>query len=99
MRKLICVWASFVTVCVLATPICAQSGQTNNREVITKARSAYYNLRNHGFSGFTATIEPNWKVTLGPTATKENLKVFRALRFLMAVNADGTVRVTHAVAD
>src|SRR5688572_29792766 len=68
-----------------------------DQDVIGQARDAYYNLARQGFYGFEAALVPNWEVILGPTATKENLKVFRALRFSMAVDARGAVTINHAV--
>ena len=88
---------SLVAIHILTVPVAGDSAAYGCQDKIDQARSAYYNLRNHGFNGFTATIEPNWRVTLGPTATKENLKIFRALRFSMVVDANGTVSVSHEV--
>jgi hypothetical protein len=65
--------------------------------VIGQARSAYYNLTSKGFKGFTATVEPNWEAILANTATPENLKLFRAVRFSMVVGANGAVTVRHEV--
>lgn len=68
-----------------------------NQDVISRARSAYYSLTRKGFKGLTATVEPNWEVILAQTATHENLKIFRAVRFSMVVDANGAVTVTHEV--
>ncbi|HEY0728807.1 MAG TPA: hypothetical protein VGD38_12100 [Pyrinomonadaceae bacterium] len=68
-----------------------------NQDVVSRARNAYYSLARKGFKGFTATIEPNWEVILAQTATQENLKIFRAVRFSMVVDANGAVTVTHEV--
>jgi hypothetical protein len=68
-----------------------------NQDVISRARSAYYSLTRKGFKGYTATVEPNWEVILAQTATQQNLKIFRAVRFSMVVDANGAVTVTHEV--
>ena len=68
-----------------------------NQDVISRARDAYYSLTRKGFTGLTATVEPNWEVILAQTATPENLKIFRAVRFTMVVDANGAVTVTHEV--
>jgi hypothetical protein len=99
MRKLIHVCVSLGTICALTMPVSAQSAPTSNQGVIGRARGAYYNLGKQGFAGFKATIEPNWEVTLGPTATQENLKIFQAVRLSMTVDANGAVTVSHEVAD
>jgi hypothetical protein len=70
----------------------------SSQDVIGQARGAYYSLTRQGFYGFKAAIEPNWEVILGPTATPENLKVFRAFRFSMTVDSNGAVTVRHEIA-
>jgi hypothetical protein len=89
--------AAFVAISALATVASAQSVSADKDDVIGRARSAYYNLTRKGFAGFKATIHPNWEVTLGPAATQQNLKVFRTLRFSMAVDASGGIVVSHEV--
>jgi hypothetical protein len=91
--------AALLTVVALHPLASSVSGQTNvvsDQKVITDARAAYYNLTRHGFYGFHATIEPNWKVILADTATPENLKVFRSQCFSMTVDARGAVTVNRA---
>lgn len=73
--------------------------QTTGHDILPQARAAYYNLKRQNFHGLRATIEPDWEVTLGPTATPENLKVFRAVRFSMTMDANGTINVFHHVSD
>jgi hypothetical protein len=95
-RKLIPAIASLVTIYALTLQVSSQS-VPNKQEVITRARSSYYNLPGQGFNGFKASIEPNWEVILGHTATPETLKVFRALRFSMTLDASGNVTISHEV--
>lgn len=66
-------------------------------DVLSQARSAYYSLTRKGFKGFTATVEPNWEVILAQTATPASLKIFRAVRFSIVVDANGAVTVSHEV--
>ena len=68
-----------------------------NHDLVGRARDSYYSLPKKGFKGFTATVEPNWKVILGHTATAENLKVFRAVQFSVVVDADGVATVHYLV--
>lgn len=64
-------------------------------DVTSRARNSYYNLPRQGFKGFTAKLEPNWEVILGTTATRNNLKVFRDIKFSIVVDEKGIVTVTH----
>jgi len=86
---------SILTIHILASSTLGQTTTVNDSKVITDARAAYYNLTRHGFNGCHATIEPNWKVILGDTATPENLKIFRSQRFSMSVDARGVVTVNR----
>jgi hypothetical protein len=88
---------TLVTIFAVTVPISGHYAQRRNQDVISQARDAYYSLTRQGFYGFEAALDPKWEVILGPTATKENLKVFRALRFSMIVDARGAVTITHAV--
>jgi len=97
MRKLIRALGSLLTILALTASVDAGAHPVADQGVIGQARSAYYNLTTKGFKGFTATVEPNWKVILADTVTKENLKVFRAVRFSMVVAANGAVTVRHEV--
>jgi hypothetical protein len=84
---------------ILALTVAAypQGQAATDKEVLTRARTAYYSLARKGFKGFTATVEPNWEVILGDTAKPSSLKVFRAVQFTMVVDANGAVTVTHEV--
>jgi hypothetical protein len=93
-KKLIA--SAVVTICFGTISISAHV-RCGDQAVIGGARGAYYNLTKQGFYGFEAALVPKWEVILGPTASKENLKVFRAVRFSMAVDARGEVIITHAV--
>ena len=97
MRKLTRALGSLLTILALTVPVSAGVQGVTKQDVIGQARSAYYSLTRKGFKGFTATIEPNWEVILAHTATPENLKVFRAVRFYMVVDASGAVTVRREV--
>jgi len=71
------------------------SGQTTDDKLIADARAAYYNLARHGFNGFHAAIEPDWKVILADTATPENLKIFRSQHFSLNVDSNGAITVNR----
>jgi len=97
MKKLIRALGSLLTILALTVSVDAGAHPVADKGMIGQARSAYYNLTSKGFKGFTATVKPNWKLILADTGTKENLKVFRAVRFSMVVDANGAVTVRHEV--
>jgi hypothetical protein len=96
--KLIGPLALLITIYQLTASVSGQSASAGSEDVIGQARRSYYSLPRHGFNGFEATIEPNWKITLGPTATPENLKIFPALHFTVTVDATGAATVTQVAA-
>jgi hypothetical protein len=98
-RKLLSALVSLVTIHAVTVPVSAHSARTSSQDLIARARGAYYNVTRQGFNGFQAAIEPNWEVTLGPTVTAQNLKLFRGMRFSMTVDANGAVTISHEVAE
>ena len=97
MKKLIRALGLLITIYALTVSISAQTTVASSEKVIGQARGAYYNLTRQGFHGFEAGLDPKWEVILGPTATEENLKVFRAVRFSITVDARGAVTLSHVV--
>jgi hypothetical protein len=95
MRKLLRPTGSLLAVFVLTVSVSAPAAGTKGEDVVHQVRAAYYDLTRQGFHGFNAALDPNWEVILGPTATRENLKIFRALRFSMSVDEKGIVTVVH----
>lgn len=95
MKAVLSVMMTLVAVHVLTVPVAGDPTTGDCEEIIARAPKAYYNQRRLGFGGFRATIKPNWKVILGNTATRQNLKVFQSIRFSMTVDANGIVTVTH----
>lgn len=96
-RKLIRTIGSLLTIYALTVSVSGHPARTSSQDVIGQARAAYYNVGRHGFNGFEAALDPKWEVILGSTATEENLKIFRALRFAVSVDTRGAVTVTHVV--
>lgn len=88
-----------VTSSALTLQVSRTPAQTTGHDIVRQARGTYYNIKKQPFHGLRATIEPDWEVTLGPTATPDNLKVFRAVRFSMNMDANGNVNVLHEVSD
>jgi len=89
--------AAFVAITALAIGVSAQSVSADKQDVMGRGQRAYYNLTKQGFNGFKSTIYPNWEVILGPTATADNLKIFRALHFSMTVDASGNATVSYEI--
>lgn len=86
--------AALVAIAALAIAALAQSVSPEKQD---HGRATYYNLAKQGFNGFKSTIDPNWEVILGPTATADNLKIFRALRFSLTVDANGNATVSYEI--
>jgi hypothetical protein len=97
MRKLLRALAFLLTILTVTIPVDAGDQVATHQDVVAKARSSYYSLTKKGFKDFTGTIEPNWKVILADTANRENLKIFRSIRFSIVVNAEGVVTVSYEV--
>ena len=93
-RKMVVAFAAISALAIVAS---AQSVSADKQEEMGRGQGAYYNLTKQGFNGFKSTIDPNWEVILGPTATADNLKIFRALRFSMTVDANGNATVSYEV--
>lgn len=88
---------SLLLIFTLTVSVYPREQTANKQDLISQARAAYYSLERKGFKGFSATIEPNWEVILAQTATAQNLKIFRDVRFSMLVDANGAVIVSHEV--
>jgi hypothetical protein len=95
LSKRIIALGSVATLILIASSTSGQTTAATEPKMIGDARAAYYNVTRHGFNGFQATIKPDWKVILAEAATRENLKVFRALRFSMVSDANGTITVNR----
>jgi hypothetical protein len=96
-RKLIRAFGSLLTIFALTVSVSGQAPKSNSQDVISQTRAAYYNVGQHGFYGFEAALDPKWEIILGSTATAENLKIFRSLRFAVSVDAKGAATVTQVV--
>jgi len=97
-RQSLAVLNALLSIYLLTVPFSINSFQASD-ESISKARQKLYNLNRQGFSGFKASVEPNWEVILGPTAAPESLRTFRAVRFQLTVDAGGAITLNHEVAD
>ncbi len=72
----------------------------NNREVLSKAHQAYYQLKGLGLQSFQANIKPNWEVIMGeqvkdPEKAEAGLRLLNGLHFSMTFDQNQKVSVTH----
>jgi len=69
----------------------------DDKEVIRKARLAYYNLRTLGLVGFRANLQPNWELAVkNITTDPARLKMLNGLHFSMSLDEQGAVKVNHS---
>jgi hypothetical protein len=97
MRRLLQALGTLFAVLTFTLSIDAGDQVATHQDLVAKARSSYYSLTKKGFKGFTASVEPNWKIILADTATRENLKIFRSIRFTIVVNPEGVVTLNYEV--
>jgi hypothetical protein len=70
-------------------------------EVLKKARSSYYSLKNEGMAGFKCEMTPNWAALLEDQRKADPAKIDNAiarlkqLHFFVDVGANGAATVTH----
>ncbi len=75
----------------------------NKKEIITKARQSYYNLRTLGLAAYTCEFDPNWDLVLtdlsktDPDAADKARKSLKQLQFSMTLGADNKVEVMHTL--
>jgi len=71
------------------------------KEVLRKARMAYYSLRGLGLLEFQSSITPTWEVTLAneirndPAGAQAGIKMLNGLHFAMTLDEQGKVKVDH----
>jgi hypothetical protein len=75
------------------------------KEVVTNARSSYYALQTQGLKTFQCNAEPNWQKFLEVVNKKPvpaddpKLKLFKDLRFSVAINERGESTITPFMAN
>lgn len=73
----------------------------NKKEIITKARQSYYNLRTQGLASYRCDLTPNWDSLLAGTRKKDPasadkaVKTLSQIHFSMSLDADNKVQITH----
>lgn len=72
-----------------------------HREIIRKARAAYYNLKSRGLAGFEANVQPNWKLVLkdqyaaNAPGADAAVKILNGIKFTASLDSAGALKVTH----
>jgi len=85
----------------IALPLARGADLAGKREIIKKARAAYYSLRSHGLDEFEASVQPNWRLVLkdqlaqDPAGAAEGLKMLNGIHFQVSLGRDGAVKITH----
>jgi hypothetical protein len=79
----------------------APAAVLDSKEVLAKAKAAYYNLSARGFKQYTFQATPDWSYLLGdlaktnPAGFDAAMKVFAKVRFEVVVDAAGAAKITH----
>jgi hypothetical protein len=87
--------------CVLVPGLSEAESVADKQSILRQAWRAYYDLRQHGLSGFRCDITPNWRMLLqqqlkdSPASTETALKLLGQLRFTVTLAADDSVRLEH----
>lgn len=95
--KRFCFFLLVVTVLAAALP--AQTA--DKKEILKQARQSYYSLKSEGMTGFQCDMTPNWASLLedqrkaNPAAIDTAIARLRELHFAVAVDAEGSAKVTH----
>jgi hypothetical protein len=91
------------TVYSLTLPFAYGADKPDKREIVKQARQAYYNLGDHGLTGFQSNVQPNWRLVLkdqiaaDPANAETALKMLNGIHFTVSLGPDGVVKVTHHV--
>lgn len=77
------------------------SSAPDRKQVVRRARDAYYSLHRLGVNEFEANIQPDWRVTLkkeiesDPQGAENGLRMLNGLHFHMLLDQAGKVTMTH----
>jgi len=66
-----------------------------NQQTLTRARQAYYNLKEAGLIQYRANVKPNWRVISGSEAGSESLNVLEQIRFSMWIDSNSKFWLDH----
>ncbi|MDQ2922538.1 MAG: hypothetical protein M3R52_13120 [Acidobacteriota bacterium] len=89
---------SFVSLLICAGAISGAyaAPQAERKQILSRARETYYNLRRSGLIEFQSNITPNWELLLtGVESNPGAMKLLRALHFSMSIDSDSKLRMDH----
>lgn len=73
----------------------------SSKEILSKARTAYYSLSDEGLAEFSCSVTPDWSALLAaerkddPAGADRAVQTLNQLRFNAAYGQDGNVHITH----
>lgn len=97
-------WMPLLLCCIIlniALPLAHCADVAEKREIIKKARAAYYSLRSHGLDGFETSVQPNWRLVLkdqlaqNPAGAEQGLTMLNGIHFVVLLGRNGAVKITH----
>jgi len=97
-------WMALLLCCSMLTfalPLAHGADRADKRDIIKKARAAYYSLRSHGLDSFDASVQPNWRLVLkeqlaqDPAGAEKALTMLNGIHFKISLGQDGKVTITH----
>ena len=89
------------SILAFALPVAHCADRPDKRDIIKKARAAYYSLKSHGLDGFDASVQPNWRLVLkeqlvqDPAGAEQGLTMLNGIHFKLSLGQDGNVTITH----
>jgi len=87
--------------CALFPALLLAQSAPNPRQIISQARTAYYNLPNEGMDTFQCSVTPDWEALLqeqrkqNPAAADAAITILKQIRFVVALGSDGKIKLTH----
>ena len=83
------IWAAVI-------PVAYAAPQSDEKQVLTRARQKYYNLRSSGLIELQSNIKPNWELVLAGVESNPNtMRLLSALQFSMSIDPDSKFRMDH----
>jgi hypothetical protein len=85
----------------VALPLAHCADLPDKREIVKKARAAYYSLRSRGLDEFEANVQPNWRLVLkdqlaqDPAGAEQGLKMLDGIHFQVSLDRSGATKITH----
>lgn len=92
--------AAVMSICLFFLPA-ATARAADKKDVIKRARDAYYSLKSRGMVEFRCSMVPNWEALLqdtrktDPAAADRAIKTLDQLQFSVSLGTIGRAKVTH----